>query len=123
MDQSHVPSPLYPLAKTFQPPCLPDPWPLTQSSFRNPSPFLPSPRVNVAAPADYSLATPTPNSVSLGPFPCPAQLPQTGAVHSGHQQRAAMKQSYVHQSTQALDKMVASLAACLCHFIMSMLSR
>ncbi|CAL8261105.1 unnamed protein product [Gadus morhua 'NCC'] len=26
---------------------------------------------------DYSLATPAPHLMSLGPFPCPAQLPQT----------------------------------------------
>ncbi|CAL8239885.1 unnamed protein product [Gadus morhua 'NCC'] len=77
MDQSHVTGPLHPLAKTFQLPCLPDPCPLSQSSSRNPSPSLPPPCVNVSAPTDYSLATPAPHLMSLGPFPCPAQLPQT----------------------------------------------
>ena len=38
MEQSHVTGPLHPLAKTFQPPCLPDPCPLSQSSSRNPPP-------------------------------------------------------------------------------------
>ncbi|CAL8282595.1 unnamed protein product [Gadus morhua 'NCC'] len=26
---------------------------------------------------DYSIATPAPHCMSLGPFPCPSQLPQT----------------------------------------------
>ncbi|CAL8352797.1 unnamed protein product [Boreogadus saida] len=84
------------------------PWP-PQDGDRHGGAFLTSSPASIKAPryTDYSLATPTPNSVSLGPFPCPAQLPQTG-----HQKRAAMKQSYVQQSTQALDKaLVASLTA------------
>ncbi|CAL8350464.1 unnamed protein product [Boreogadus saida] len=48
------------------------------SSSRNPSSSLPPPRVNVSAPTDYSLATPAPHSLSLGPFAYPAKLPQTG---------------------------------------------
>lgn len=40
MEQSHVPGALHPLAKTFQPPWLPDPCPLTQSSFPPPHPLM-----------------------------------------------------------------------------------
>ncbi|CAL8366629.1 unnamed protein product [Gadus morhua 'NCC'] len=41
--------------------------------------FLTSSPVSIKTPryTDYSLATPAPHLMSLGPFPCPAQLPQT----------------------------------------------
>ncbi|CAL8320383.1 unnamed protein product [Boreogadus saida] len=41
--------------------------------------FLTSSPVSIKTPryTDYSPATPAPHPMSLGPFPCPAQLPQT----------------------------------------------
>ena len=72
MEQSPIPGHLHPLAQTSLPPWLPDPCPLTQSSFHNPPPSLPSPQVNVVAPAVYSLATPAPPFHEPGPLPCPA---------------------------------------------------
>ncbi|CAL8265081.1 unnamed protein product [Gadus morhua 'NCC'] len=74
MNQSHVPDPLPPLAKAFQPPCLPDPCPLSQSSSRNPSPSLPTPPDNVSAPKVYSLAGTPLHEPGPLPLPCPASL-------------------------------------------------
>ncbi|CAL8302352.1 unnamed protein product, partial [Gadus morhua 'NCC'] len=54
------------------------PWP-PQDGDRHGGAFLTSSPVSIKTPryTDYSLATPAPHPMSLGPFPCPAQLPQT----------------------------------------------
>ena len=60
LEISHTsPAPFTPLHRPSNHPVFPI-RPLTGSSFHNPSPSLPAPQVNVVAPADYSLATPSP---------------------------------------------------------------